>query len=460
MYEKVLIAARGEIALRIIRACRELGIETVAVHSEADRDSIHVKLADEDVCIGPAHPVESYLNIPRIISAAEITGADAVHPGYGFLAESSHFAEICKSCKIDWIGPSPTVMEKMGDKAKARVLMEQAGLPIIPGSRDVVDDLDEALLEGSRIGYPVMIKASAGGGGKGIRIVRSAEELRALFGTASKEAEASFGKAGLYLERYLESPRHIEVQVLGDGKGGIVQFGERECSLQRRHQKFIEESPSPGIDGDSRKRIHEMAVKGAASIEYGSLGTMEFLMDSGGDIYFLEMNTRVQVEHPVTEMVTGIDLIKEQIRLASTGRTPLLEGEIKRRGWAIECRVNAEDPSRGFKPTPGRITYYHPPGGPGVRVDSHIYGGYTVPPFYDSLIAKIITWGDTREAARLRMRTSLEECIIEGIPTTVPFLLSVIQDEKFISGKFDTSYIETYLKGDGGEDRVEDKDED
>jgi acetyl-CoA carboxylase biotin carboxylase subunit len=442
MYNKILIAARGEIALRIIRACRELGIRTVAVHSEADTESLHVKFADEDVCIGKAQPIESYLNIPRLIAAAEITGADAVHPGYGFLAESPYFAEVCLSCKLDWIGPAPALMEKMGHKSEARRLMKEAGLPIIPGSDGIVEGGGVALELAGQIGYPVMIKAVAGGGGRGIRIVRGADELSSLFHAAGAEAEASFGDGGLYLEKYLESTRHIEVQVFGDGKGKVVHLRERECSIQRRHQKLIEESPAPGISQELREKILDYAVRGAEYVKYGSLGTVEFLVDSAGKGYFLEMNTRVQVEHPVTEMVTGVDLIKEQIRLASTGESPLFEGNPGISGHAIECRINAEDPEKGFKPSPGLVSFYHPPGGPGVRVDSHLYAGYTVPPYYDSLLAKIITWGGTREEARVRMIRSLEECVIEGVPTTIAFHLWILRHEKFISGEFDASFID------------------
>jgi acetyl-CoA carboxylase biotin carboxylase subunit len=446
MYRKILIATRGEIALRIIRACQELSIKAVAVHSEADRDSLHVKLADEDVCIGPPQPSASYLNIPRIIAAAEITRSDAIHPGYGFLAESAYFAEVCKSCKIDWIGPDSETMEKMGDKAVARKLMRDAGLPIIEGSEGVVTEEDDAVSIGREIGYPVMIKAAAGGGGRGIRVVQNEEELRSLFHAAGKEAELYFGTGGLYIEKYLESPRHVEVQIFGDGRGHVVHLGERECSIQRRHQKMIEESPAPGIDDAARKEILGYAVKGSKAINYGSLGTMEFLVASSGRISFLEMNTRVQVEHPVTEMVTGYDLIKEQIRLAAMDESPLLVEPVSFRGYAIECRINAEDTVNNFKPSPGEITFYHPPGGPGVRVDSHLYHGYVVPPYYDSLLAKIITWGDTREEARQRMVRSLNECVIEGVPTTIPFLLSVVRDPQFIAGNFDTSFVDRFGK--------------
>jgi len=444
MFEKILIAARGEIALRIIRACKELGIGTVAVHSEADKDSLHVKLADEDVCIGPAQPSESYLNIPRIISAAEVSGADAIHPGYGFLSESAEFAEICKSCRIGWIGPDSSIMEKMHDKALARKLMSEAGLPIIEGSEGVVESEEEAFEVARKIGFPVMIKASAGGGGRGIRIVRSEAELGELFATAGAEAKASFGRGAVYIEKYLENPRHIEVQIFGDGTGKVIHLGERECSVQRKHQKLIEESPSPALDDERRKKLWALAVKGAGFIRYNSLGTMEFLADSEGNLYFLEMNTRVQVEHPVTEMVTGFDLIKEQIRLAATGESPLFSKEIKLRGHSIECRINAEDPFRNFTPSPGKVTFYHPPGGPGVRVDSHLYAGYEIPPYYDSLIAKVITWGETREEARTRMVRSLQEFVIEGIDTNIPYQLSIIQSRKFIEGNYDTSFIENF----------------
>ena len=442
MYKKILVAARGEIALRIIRACRELGIKTVAVHSQADIDSLHVKLADEDVSIGPSPPGESYLNIPRIIAAAEITNAEAIHPGYGFLSENPEFAEICISCGIDWIGPSPELMKNMGDKALARNLMKSAGLPVIPGSESEVAGEEEALKLCGEIGYPVMVKAVAGGGGRGIRIVRNAGQLVESFYTASAEATNSFGYGGLYIEKYLDSPRHIEVQILGDGKGGVLHFGERECSIQRRHQKLLEESPSPGIDDKMRNDLLALAVKGAEYIKYGSLGTVEFLVDSNSEIFFLEMNTRVQVEHPVTEMISSSDLIMEQIRLAYTGELLLSQNDIVIRGCAIECRINAEDPERNFVPVPGKITFFHPPGGPGVRVDSHIYSGCIVPPYYDSLLAKVIVWGSTRNAARKRMIGALDECIIEGVPTTTKFLKAILQNKAFIDGNFDTTFID------------------
>ncbi|MBN2185520.1 MAG: acetyl-CoA carboxylase biotin carboxylase subunit [Candidatus Krumholzibacteriota bacterium] len=446
MYKKILVAARGEIALRVIRACRELGVKAVAVHSEADVEALHVKLADENVCIGGSSPQESYLNIPRMISAAEITHADAIHPGYGFLSENPHFAEVCNSCHIDWIGPSPEIMQEMGNKSMARKLMEAAGLPVIPGSDGVVAGEEDAFSSAEKIGYPVMIKAVAGGGGRGIRIVKDKSELAGLLHSAGKEAEAAFGDGGLYIEKYLEKPRHIEVQVFGDGKGKVIDLGERECSIQRRHQKLIEESPSPGIDDAVRKLVREYAVKGSEYIKYGSLGTVEFLITDSKEIYFLEMNTRVQVEHPVTEMVCSYDLIKEQIILSATGSSKILNQPVPLRGYAMECRINAEDPDNDFKPAPGKITFYHPPGGPGVRVDTHLYDGYVVPPYYDSLLAKVITWGETRKEARYRMIRSLEEFVIEGVPTTIQFHLWILRNRDFINGKFDTSFIDRISK--------------
>jgi acetyl-CoA carboxylase biotin carboxylase subunit len=442
MFKKILVAARGEIALRIIRACRELGIRSVAVHSTADRDSLHVKIADEDVSIGPSPSRESYLNIPRIIAAAEITNADAVHPAYGFLSENPNFADICLSCGISWIGPDPALMKKMGDKAEARRVMEEAGLPVIPGSEGVISSEDEALELCRKIGYPVMVKATAGGGGRGIRIVRDEEQMGACFRAAGKEAEISFGDSGLYVEKYLQDPRHIEVQILGDGKGGVIHFGERECSIQRRHQKLIEESPSPGISGKVREKLFDYAVNGGRHINYSSLGTVEFLVDSQQRIYFLEMNTRVQVEHPVTEMVAGVDLIKEQIRLASSGEFGQSALKARMTGWAIECRINAEDPDRGFLPVPGKIDFFHVPGGPGVRVDSHLYSGCEVPSYYDSLLAKLIVWGKNRDEAIERMKRSLEEFIIEGVPTTIPFLQKIIRGRNFERGDFHTAFLE------------------
>ncbi|MDZ7860026.1 MAG: acetyl-CoA carboxylase biotin carboxylase subunit [Candidatus Krumholzibacteriota bacterium] len=442
MFEKVLVAARGEIALRIIRACRELDVKTVAVHSVADVDSLHVKLADEDVSIGPAPSEKSYLNIPAIIAAAEITNADAVHPGYGFLSENPDFAEICMSCGIGWIGPPPELMKKMGDKSLARELMKEAGLPVIPGSKGEVESADKAVKICDDIGYPVMVKAVAGGGGRGIRIIRNAQQIAENFHTATVEAKGSFGYGGLYIEKYLENPRHIEVQILGDGKGGVIIFGERECSIQRRHQKLLEESPSPGLNDLMREKLSGFAVRGAEYIKYGSLGTVEFLVDSKDNVYFLEMNTRVQVEHPVTEMVTNVDLIREQIRQAFTGKLLISQDDVHIEGWAIECRINAEDPDRNFIPVPGKITFFHPPGGPGVRVDSHIYTGYVIPPNYDSLLAKVIVWGSNREKARKRMIGALDEFIIEGVPTTISFLEEIMRNKDFAEGKFDTTFLD------------------
>jgi len=442
MFRKILVAARGEIALRIIRACKELGIKSVAVHSTADRDSLHVKIADEDVSIGPSPSRESYLNIPRIIAAAEITNADAIHPAYGFLSENPNFADICLSCGIEWIGPNPALMKKMGDKAEARKVMEEAGLPVIPGSEGVISTEEEATRLCGEIGYPVMVKATAGGGGRGIRIVRDEKQLGGCFKAAGKEAEISFGDAGLYLEKYLQDPRHIEVQILGDGNGKVIHFGERECSIQRRHQKLIEESPSPGITDDVRQKLFDYAVRGGEHINYNSLGTVEFLVDSDGRIYFLEMNTRVQVEHPVTEMVCGVDLIKEQIRLASSGIFGGSALKAKMIGWAIECRVNAEDPDRNFLPVPGRVNFFHVPGGPGVRVDSHLYSGCEIPSYYDSLLAKLIVWGKNRDEAIERMKRSLDEFIIEGVPTTIPFLQKIIHGRNFEQGDFHTAFLE------------------
>ncbi len=445
MYGKVLIAARGEIALRVIRACRELGVSTVAIHSDADVDSLHIKLADESVCIGSAHPSESYLNIPRVISVAEITHADAIHPGYGFLSESARFAEICESCGIDWIGPKPGVMQKMGDKSNARLLMKEAGLPVIPGSEGIVEGEEECVSICADIGYPVMIKAASGGGGRGIRIVESEDSLKSMFRAAAREAEASFGDSGIYIEKYLTSPRHVEIQVIGNGRGEVVDLGERECSIQRKHQKLIEESPSPGISEETRRTLRQYAVQGAAAIKYNSLGTVEFLVDEER-VYFLEMNTRVQVEHPVTEMVTGLDLIKEQIMVEAEGSSTVFERNVKLNGHAIECRLNAEDPEKNFKPSPGRISFYHAPGGTGVRVDSHIYAGYLVPPYYDSLLAKVIVWGADREEARRRMIRSLDETIIEGVKTTIPFLRSLLESEEYTRAEFHTAMIDKWMK--------------
>jgi acetyl-CoA carboxylase biotin carboxylase subunit len=442
MFTKVLIANRGEIALRVIRACRELGIATVAVYSEADRESLHVRFADDDVCIGPAPGRQSYLNIPRIIAAAEITGADAIHPGYGFLAENAEFAEICKASNITFIGPTADQIRAMGDKASARRLAKEAGVPTVPGSEGILSDVEEAATVADGIGFPVIIKATAGGGGKGMRIAHTPEQFAQLFSLAQNEALAAFGNGDVYVEKYLERPRHVEIQVLGDTQGRVVHLGERDCSVQRRHQKLIEESPSPALTQDLRTRMGDAAIALASAIGYVGAGTLEFLLDTDGRFYFMEMNTRIQVEHPVTEMVTGFDIVKEQIHVAA-GDPLGLPAELNGlRGHAIECRVNAEDPARNFQPCPGLITAYHPPGGPGVRVDTHVYAGYTVPPHYDSLLAKVIVHGRDRTEALARMGQALDSFILEGVTTTIPFLARVIRHPAFVAGDVDTRFLE------------------
>ncbi len=440
MFKKILIANRGEIALRVVRVCRELGIKSVAVYSEADRDSLHVKFADEAVCIGPPISKQSYLNIPRIIAAAEITGAEAIHPGYGFLAENASFAEICTSSGIKFIGPSAEAISAMGNKALAKETMKNAGVPVIPGSDGIVKDLSEAIDIARSIGFPVIIKAVAGGGGKGMRIVREENDFEKNFVMASTEAGAAFGDAGVYIEKYIEQPHHIEIQVFGDQYGNAIHLNERDCSIQRRHQKLIEESPSPFINEELRKKMGAAAVKGALSVNYEGAGTVEFLVDKYHNYYFMEMNTRIQVEHPVTEEITGRDLIKLQIKVAAGEK--LNKKIIKPSGHAIECRINAEDPDHDFRPSPGEIKSFHLPGGFGVRVDTHCYAGYRVPPNYDSLIAKLIVYGSTRESAINKMAAALEEFTIEGIHTTIPFHKKVMQHPLFREGKFDTSFIE------------------
>jgi acetyl-CoA carboxylase biotin carboxylase subunit len=442
MFKKVLVANRGEIALRVIRACKELGIPTVAVHSTGDPDSLHVRFADEDVCIGGSHSSESYLNISRIISAAEITGADAIHPGYGFLSENDHFAEVCESCNIHFIGPTAEMIRSMGDKALARQIMQAAGVPVIPGSEGVVGSVEEADGIAAEIGFPLMIKAKAGGGGRGMRMVRKKAELAGLFRAAQGEAEAAFGNPQLYIERLVERPRHVEVQVVGDSQGNKVHLGERDCSIQRRHQKLVEESPSPAVDEKLRRKLGETAVKAMKAVDYSSVGTIEFLLDQDGRFYFMEMNTRIQVEHPVTEMVTGFDLIKEQIRIAAGEPLSFSQEQVVLDGHAIECRINAEDPDNKFAPSPGFIKSFHAPGGPGIRVDTHIYAGYTIPPYYDSMIAKVIVHGHDRPEALARMSRALEELVVEGIKTTVPFHRRLLSKPKFIEGDYDTSFIE------------------
>lgn len=442
LIKKVLIANRGEIALRIIRACREMGIKTVAVYSEADRYSLHVRFADEAVCIGPSPSKESYLNIPRLLAAAEITGADAIHPGYGFLAENANFADIVLSSGITFIGPKPEMITSMGDKAYAKDTMKKAGVPVVPGSDGVIKDASTAKELAAEMGVPVIIKATAGGGGKGMRIVRELDEVEKAFNMARTEAEAAFGNGDVYMEKYLEEPRHIEIQLMGDAFGNVIHLGERDCSVQRRHQKLIEESPSPVVDEALREAIGSAAVKGAKSVNYLGAGTIEFLLDKNKNFYFMEMNTRIQVEHPVTELVTGTDLIKEQIRVASGQKLSIKKAKLS--GHAIECRINAEDPNHDFRPSPGKITSLHFPGGNGIRVDSHVYTDYVIPPFYDSMIAKLIVYAKNREDAMNKMYSALDEIIIEGIATTIPFQKKVMKDAKFRSGIFDTKFIETF----------------
>ncbi len=442
MFKKVLIANRGEIALRIMRVCRELNVKTVAIYSVEDRESLHVKFADEAVCIGPPPSRESYLHIPRIISAAEITNSDAIHPGYGFLAENAQFAEICQSQDIKFIGPSPEAITAMGDKALAKDTMKKSGVPVVPGSDGVVKDVKEGLEIARAIGFPVMIKATAGGGGKGMRIVIEENDFEKLFQMASNEAGAAFNNPDMYIEKFVEQPRHIEIQVFGDGKGNAIHLNERDCSIQRRHQKLVEESPSPIVDHKMREAMGDAAVKGAKGVKYEGAGTIEFIVDKDRNFYFMEMNTRIQVEHPVTEQVTGYDLIKMQIEIAAGAK--LKKKEFKPRGHAIECRINAEDPENGFRPSPGEITGFHLPGGFGVRVDTHCYAGYRIPPYYDSLIAKLIVFAPTRDDAIKKMAGALEEFTIEGIHTTIPFHRKVMQNDVFKSGIFDTSFIDKH----------------
>ena len=446
MFKKVLIANRGEIALRVIRACRELEIATVAVFSEADRDSLHVRLADESVCIGPPAPAQSYNHIARLISAAEVTGADAIHPGNGFLAENAHFVEVCESCGFTFIGPTAEMIRRMGDKAEAKRTMKAAGLPLVPGSEGVLRDADEAMSLARDIGYPVIIKASAGGGGRGMRIAADERQLRSSFGIAQAEAGAAFNNNAVYLEKYIVKPRHIEFQLFGDGKGTVVHLGERECSVQRNHQKLIEEAPSSVLTPQQRISMGEIAARGAAAIGYRNAGTMEFLFDEDGSFYFMEMNTRIQVEHPVTEEVTGIDLVKEQIMVAAGETMSFKQSEIEWNGHAIECRINAEDFEHGFRPSPGQITYWYKPGGPGLRVDSHVYAGYSVPPYYDSMIGKLIAHGKTRAEAVRRMEIALEEMIVDGIKTTIPFHRIAMRHPRFRAGDLDTRFVEQLLK--------------
>jgi len=441
MFKKVLIANRGEIALRVIRACRELGVQTVAVYSEADRESLHVRFADDDVCIGPPPSRDSYLRIPRLIAAAEITGADAIHPGYGFLAENAEFAETCAASNVTFIGPTADQIRVMGDKAAARRAMSEVGVPIVPGTPGPVEDSEAALEFARSIGFPVIIKAAAGGGGKGMRVARDADDFARSFQLARSEALSAFGNGDVYVERYLERPRHIEFQIMGDKYGTVIHLGERDCSVQRRHQKLIEEAPSPAVTPALRESMGDAAVAGAKSINYVGAGTIEMLLDSDGKYYFMEMNTRIQVEHPVTEMLTGVDLVKDQIRVAA-GEKLSVQTLPPLRGHVIECRVNAEDPRHNFQPSPGKITAFHPPGGPGVRLDSHVYAGYSVPPYYDSLLAKLICQGRDRPEAIARMRVALESFVVEGVTTTIPFLARVMQNDRFVRGDVDTKFLE------------------
>jgi acetyl-CoA carboxylase, biotin carboxylase subunit len=443
MFKKILIANRGEIALRVIYACRELGIKTVAVYSETDEHSLHVRFADEDVCIGPARSLDSYLNVPAIISAAEITGADAIHPGYGFLSESAYLAEVCEACHIRFIGPDPNVIRLMGDKARARRAMKKAGVPVLPGSDGPVESEEKAQKVAKDLGYPVIIKAVAGGGGRGMRIVRTPADLGKALKTAQREAEAAFGVGDVYVEKYVESPRHIEVQVLGDHHGAVVHLGERECSIQRRHQKLIEEAPSVALSEKQRRRLGGTVVDAAKAVQYTNAGTFEFIMDPSGNFYFLEVNTRLQVEHPVTECITGVDIVKEQIRIAAGERLSFKQGDVTFSGHAIECRINAEDPVT-FAPSPGVIHAFSVPGGPGVRVDTFAHAEATVSPYYDSLIAKVIAWGRDRQEAVARMRRTLEMTVIEGIKTSIPLHLRILSDSDFLAGRLSTSFMERY----------------
>src|SRR5215212_7568789 len=443
MFKKILIANRGEVALRVIYACRELGIKTVAVFSEADENSLHVKFADEDVCIGPARSADSYLNVPAVISAAEITGADAIHPGYGFLSESAYLAEVCEACHIKFIGPEPQVIRLMGDKARARRVMKKAGVPILPGSDGPLENEEKALKLAKEIGFPVIVKATAGGGGRGMRVVRAAAELSHAVKTAQREAEAAFGVADVYIEKYVESPRHIEFQILGDHYGSVIHLGERECSIQRRHQKLIEESPSPALSEKMRRRIGGIVIDAAKAVQYTNAGTFEFLMDPDGRFYFMEANTRLQVEHPVTEMVTGIDIVKEQIRIAAGEKLRFKQNDVTFTGHSIECRVNAEDPET-FVPSPGLIRAFSAPGGPGVRVDTAAHSECLISPYYDSMVAKVIVHGRDRQESIARMKRVLEMSVVEGIRTTIPLHLKILNDPDFIAGRLSTHFMERF----------------
>ncbi|HDR7791920.1 TPA: acetyl-CoA carboxylase biotin carboxylase subunit [Bacillus luti] len=445
MIKKVLIANRGEIAVRIIRACKEMDIETVAIYSEADKESLHVQIADEAYCVGPTISKESYLNLTNIISVAKLTGCDAIHPGYGFLAENADFAELCRECNLIFIGPSPEAISKMGTKDVARDTMKEAGVPIVPGSQGIIKNTEEAIELANKIGYPVIIKATAGGGGKGIRVARHEEELVKGIQITQQEASTAFGNPGVYLEKYVEDFRHVEIQIMADTHGNAIHLGERDCTIQRRLQKLLEESPSPALDENIRKQMGDAAVKAAVAVDYTGAGTVEFIYEyKTKSFYFMEMNTRIQVEHPVTEMVTGMDLIKEQIRVASGEKLSLQQEEVQFNGWAIECRINAENPAKKFMPSPGKVEMYLPPGGFGIRVDSAVYPGYSIPPFYDSMIAKLIVHGKTREEAIAKMKRALSEFVIEGVHTTIPFHLQLLDHPDFVKGEFNTKFLEEH----------------
>jgi acetyl-CoA carboxylase biotin carboxylase subunit len=445
MFKKVLIANRGEIAVRIIRACREMGILTVAVYSEADKQALHVQLADEAYCIGPTASKESYLNIANVINVAKHTEADAIHPGYGFLAENADFCEICEAYGITFIGPNPEAIRKMGAKAVARETMKQADVPTVPGTEGIIEDLDAAIWIAGDIGYPVIVKATAGGGGKGMRVAKDEEELKKSIRQAQHEAGTAFGNSEVYLEKYLEEPRHVEIQIMADKYGNVVYLGERDCSIQRRHQKLLEEAPSPALDQQLRERMGQVAVLAAKVVKYQGAGTVEFLLDKNGEFYFMEMNTRIQVEHPVTELITGIDLIKEQINVAAGYPLSFKQEDVKINGWAIECRINAENPQMNFMPSPGKVEKYMLPGGFGVRIDSAVYSGYEISPYYDSMVAKVIVWGKDRQEAIQRMKRALDEFVIEGILTTIPFHQKLLNHELFINGDFNTKFLETHV---------------
>ncbi len=443
-FHKILIANRGEIAVRIIRACKELGIATVAVYSEADRNALHVRMADEAYCIGPTPSKDSYLNFTNLMSVATLTGTDAIHPGYGFLAENADFAELCEQCGISFIGPSPEAISKMGDKSTAKQTMRDANVPVIPGSVGLVDSVEDAISIGRDIGYPIVIKATAGGGGKGIRIADSEEDLVRQMTEAQQEAQKAFGNGGVYLEKFLTNMKHVEIQVLADKHGNVVHLGERDCSVQRRRQKLVEEAPCPILSPETRQAMGEAAVRAAQAVHYSGAGTLEFLLGPDGNFYFMEMNTRIQVEHPVTEMVTGIDIVKEMISVAEGNPLSFSQSDVTINGWSIECRINAEDPNKNFMPSPGQIQFYLPPGGLGVRVDSSAYPGYTISPHYDSMIAKLIVWGATREDAIARMKRALAEFAIEGIHTTIPFHQRLLEHPVFVRGDFDIKFLEEH----------------